>query len=556
MQAVNTALSQAREVMQQAATEHGQNMQRLGEDYGQSVIELTRNMYRNIDDAKMKVYSKLNQMQLTGQLETAEDLRAAHQALADQYTKDLALHADTYQKSAEFLYNKYNADQALAREKSQQANTVNAALSKVQGFYVNGLGQKILDTTTGKAIPYREDVQTISGSDGTLYEIDPRTHAIVGQYNLSGQVADIEANKNAMRNVVQGSLTVQNTLNGISGTYTKGSIKYGVTADPSTGAIHVDTAKYENQSLPRGECGQFVNDVTKAGMGDTFQSKVDTVNKNKSMIPLPGMAFIQNTGSKEGHTGLVEQVYDYDGDGQPDAMDLVESNYNKDHGISRTTIKKGDSRWNQIYKYGFYDPIKGKRTYTNPNAQAGQFTPTEIATFNSDTFKPDKASVADKARYSEFLNKKTKIMSDPDASLNDILEVTAGYDTLTGGQSQTLEKTLQTYDQYKDLTDSVLAQAGTYGPIIGKLRNLNPYDNDAKALQAKLTALVPQMARGIFGEVGVLTDQDVARYTQILPNLQGTEKYNIAVMAMLNKAIANSIKNKLKVWAASKRDVS
>jgi len=64
------------------------------------------------------------------------------------------------------------------------------------------------------------------------------------------------------------------------------------------------------------------------------------------------------------------------------------------------------------------------------------------------------------------------------------------------------------------------------------------------------------MARGIFGEVGVLTDQDVARYTQILPNLQGTEKYNIAVMAMLNKAIANSIKNKLKVWAASKRDVS
>ena len=89
-----------------------------------------------------------------------------------------------------------------------------------------------------------------------------------------------------------------------------------------------------------------------------------------------------------------------------------------------------------------------------------------------------------------------------------------------------------------------------------KLRNLNPYDNDAKALQAQLTALVPQMARGIFGEVGVLTDQDVARYTQILPNLQGTEKYNIAVMAMLNKAIANSIKNKLKVWAASKRDVS
>ena len=38
----------------------------------------------------------------------------------------------------------------------------------------------------------------------------------------------------------------------------------------------MDTAKYENQSLPRGECGQFVNDVTKAGMGDSFQSKVES----------------------------------------------------------------------------------------------------------------------------------------------------------------------------------------------------------------------------------------------------------------------------------------
>jgi len=56
----------------------------------------------------------------------------------------------------------------------------------------------------------------------------------------------------------------------------------------------------------------FVNDAIKAGMGDTFESKLAAVNKAKSTIPLPGMAFIQNTGTKEGHTGLIEQVYDYD----------------------------------------------------------------------------------------------------------------------------------------------------------------------------------------------------------------------------------------------------
>lgn len=48
----------------------------------------------------------------------------------------------------------------------------------------------------------------------------------------------------------------------------------------------------------------------------------------------------------------------------------------------------------------------------------------------------------------------------------------------------------------------------------------------------------------------------MARYAAILPSLEGTPKYNDAVSAMLNKAIANSVKNKLKVWAASKRDVS
>ena len=42
--------------------------------------------------------------------------------------------------------------------------------------------------------------------------------------------------------------------------------------------------------------------------------------------------------------------------------------------------------------------IKGKRTYTNPNAKEDQFTPTEIAMFNSDTFKPEKASVADRGK--------------------------------------------------------------------------------------------------------------------------------------------------------------
>lgn len=249
MQAVNTALSQAKQVMQQSETLHEQSMKRLAEDYGQGVIEITRNLYRNVDDAKLKVYSKLNQMQLTGELETAEDLRAAHQALADQYTKDLTLYSDTATRAATFLYQKFEAEQTLQRQKQQDASTINKDLSKLQRVYVNGLGQKILDAQ-GKPIPYREDVETITGSDGTIYEIDPITKNIVGQYNVTGQVQEIEANKNAMKNLAQGSSAAVNVINKVTGTHAKNSNTYKAIVQPD-GGIKFDTAKYENQSLAR-----------------------------------------------------------------------------------------------------------------------------------------------------------------------------------------------------------------------------------------------------------------------------------------------------------------
>lgn len=58
------------------------------------------------------------------------------------------------------------------------------------------------------------------------------------------------------------------------------------------------------------------------------------------------------------------------------------------------------------------------------------------------------------------------------------------------------------------------------GPMLGFFRDINPYDTDAQAFKAKLTATVPNLARGVFGEVGVLTDFDVTNYLKTLPNLK------------------------------------
>lgn len=68
---------------------------------------------------------------------------------------------------------------------------------------------------------------------------------------------------------------------------------------------------------------------------------------------------------------------------------------------------------------------------------------------------------------------------------------------------------------------------------------MNPYNTDAQTLNAQISALIPNLARGVYGEVGVLTDADVAQYTKTVPNLKSTEAVNKAILAMTLHTIAN-----------------
>lgn len=72
-------------------------------------------------------------------------------------------------------------------------------------------------------------------------------------------------------------------------------------------------------------------------------------------------------------------------------------------------------------------------------------------------------------------------------------------------------------------------------PILGKLKEFNPYSFDARSVNAQINALVPNVARGVYGEVGVLTDTDIARYLQTLPNITSTKQQNDFVTALTLK---------------------
>jgi hypothetical protein len=58
-------------------------------------------------------------------------------------------------------------------------------------------------------------------------------------------------------------------------------------------------------------------------------------------------------------------------------------------------------------------------------------------------------------------------------------------------------------------------------------------------LVAQINSVVPNIARGVYGEVGVLTDADIQNYAKTLPNIKSTEDTNKLVLAMTLKTMLN-----------------
>ena len=73
---------------------------------------------------------------------------------------------------------------------------------------------------------------------------------------------------------------------------------------------------------------------------------------------------------------------------------------------------------------------------------------------------------------------------------------------------------------------------------MGILSGKNPYNVEAQVALAQLAGITPKVARGIFGEVGVLTDTDIKNYQRTLPNLTSTEEKNKLVVKFMRDLLA------------------
>lgn len=129
---------------------------------------------------------------------------------------------------------------------------------------------------------------------------------------------------------------------------------------------------------------------------------------------------------------------------------------------------------------------------------------------------------------------------------------------LDTGERQSLAKARTVIGQLDSLGAMIKAQGGT-GFFKGKLGILLEQigrNADVGAINASLQAVVPNLARGTYGEVGVLTDTDIENYRKTLPRLDRPQDQNDAVMALTLKTVKNSIENTLTGASNSGIDVS
>lgn len=100
---------------------------------------------------------------------------------------------------------------------------------------------------------------------------------------------------------------------------------------------------------------------------------------------------------------------------------------------------------------------------------------------------------------------------------------------------------------------NLIEDIGTTGPVVGRFRSANPYDDRVVEFNNLVRQTVPGLARGIFGEVGVLTDADIKNYTATIANPNLTLDQARTATKNLLTTINLSIEDQLQIERAAGR---
>lgn len=164
------------------------------------------------------------------------------------------------------------------------------------------------------------------------------------------------------------------------------------------------------------------------------------------------------------------------------------------------------------------------------------------------------ADTRNKEAADSAIDKVSSVDPNSPTYLPDIISASKGGELMTGEQSKPISKAMTVVGQLGDIQSTI--KSVDTGPILGILKSANPYDEKAQLIKAQLQSLIPGLARGVYGEVGVLTDNDIANYSRTVPNLKSTKDVNDLILLMTLKTVKRSVDDQLEVLASAGRDVS
>lgn len=213
----------------------------------------------------------------------------------------------------------------------------------------------------------------------------------------------------------------------------------------------------------------------------------------------------------------------------------------------------------EAFKNGFKGDFSKVKTVDEALQKAGSYLISPMEKLQMEKLKGDIAK-----NTAELLAAKEVIGGTTGDPVADIVAGSSRYGDkrLTDSQLEKIQKATTALGGMETL-QGLLAQGkdgiDLSGPVTGRLRTLATQlggDADASAINATIQGLIPTVARGIFGEVGVLTDQDIENYRKTVPNLVATGEQNKLISLVMYDVLSRSLESTLVSNAQNQTNVS
>lgn len=128
--------------------------------------------------------------------------------------------------------------------------------------------------------------------------------------------------------------------------------------------------------------------------------------------------------------------------------------------------------------------------------------------------------------------------------------------SMTGEQQKRLSSIIGSASDFKRIQAQIEKIPPNYrGPIVGEVTGRNKYDVEIQKLKVMIKAAVPSLARGVFNEVGVLTDVDTKTYIDMFANEKSDPKVSKAKMDALGRKLSDAYNQTVKGYQTSKIDI-